>query len=99
MSSIFAINDLEIEVRITIEAPRGEIVGAMIDLAKELDLHQEGQTDDEVIELVAQATKNWWFDKVVSQKAKQIESYSKKVAEDTKALLTEQLNNSPLRGA
>jgi hypothetical protein len=99
MSSIFAINDLETEVRITIEAPRGEIVNAVIDLAKELELYQEGQSDDEIIELVAQATKNWWFEKVITQKSKQIEAYANKVAEDTKTLLTDQLNSSPLRGA
>lgn len=99
MSSVIEITETETEIRITIEAPRSEVVGAMVDLAKELEVYQEGQTEDEVMGLVAQATKNWWFDKVVSQKAKQIESYSQKVAEDTKSLLTDQLNNSPLRGA
>jgi uncharacterized membrane protein YgcG len=99
MSSIVEINDTETEVRITIQAPISEVTTAVLDLAKELDIHQEGQTEEEITELVAQATKNWWFEKIITQKGKQIENYANNLAKETKEQLTEQLNSSPLRGA
>ena len=99
MSTIILVADGETEVRITVNAPRAEVLEAVKDIAKELGLFAESQTDSEIIELVAQATKNWWFDKVITQKSKQIEAYSEHLAEETKANLIAQLNDSPLRGA
>lgn len=97
MSSVVEIEEGITEIRISISAPIAEVLSAVSDLAKELNIYNEDPSIN--LESVAQATKNWWFDKVVTQKSKQIEEYSQHLAEETKESLLEQLNNSSLRGA
>ena len=97
MSSIIEIEQGITEIRISINAPISEVLSAVSDLAKELNVYSEDP--QMTLEAVAQATKNWWFDKVITQKSKQIEEYSKHLAEETKESLLGQLNSSSLRGA
>lgn len=97
MSSIVEIDENLTEIRINVNAPYAEVITAIDDLAKELNLYSDdaGVT----LESVAQATKNWWFEKVILQKEKQIAAYAKAQQEAIIAEGLTQLNNSPLRGA
>ena len=97
MSSIVEIEEGITEIRISINAPITEVLSAVNDLASELNIYNEDASL--TLEAVAQATKNWWFEKIITQKGKQIENYANNLAKETKEQLTEQLNSSPLRGA
>lgn len=87
-----------VEVSISIGAPIEDVADAVNDIYNELQLGG-ATTEQEKLDAVIQATKNWWFEKVVIAKQKQIEAAALNAAETLKTQLFEQLNNSPLRGA
>lgn len=86
-----------VEVRIFIAAPLESVRDAVNDIHSEMAL--PGIEDQEKLDAVIQATKNWWFDKVTIAKGKQIENAAEIAAQNLRTDLYNQLNSSPLRGA